>query len=45
MDDLKVESFVTALDDKQKQQIKGGLPNTCVTCDAYCSGSRWWICM
>lgn len=42
--DLKVQSFITSLEDDDKAKVKGGLPNTCVTCDFYCSGSRWVIC-
>ena len=42
--DLKVQSFVTSLNEGEKAEIKGGLPNTCVTCDLYCSGSRYIIC-
>lgn len=43
--DLKVQSFVTSLDEEEKSQLKGGLPNTCVTCDLECSFSRWMDCM
>lgn len=43
--DLKVQSFVTSLKDEEKVAIKGGLPNTCITCDLWdCSGSRYVIC-
>lgn len=42
--DLKVQSFVTALEDEEKAKVKGGLPWTCVTCDEYCSGSRYVVC-
>lgn len=44
IDELKVQSFVTSLDEKQKQHIKAGLPNTCVTCDLDCSDSRYMLC-
>lgn len=43
--DFKVQSFVTSLDVEEKAKIKGGLPNTCITCDLYCSDSRYVICM
>ncbi len=43
--DLKVQSFVTALEDEQKAKVKGGLPWTCVTCEPVdCSGSRYVVC-
>ncbi len=43
--DLKIQSFVTNLEDEQEAKLKGGLPNTCVTCDLWdCSGSRYVIC-
>ena len=42
--DLKVQSFVTALEDEQKAKVKGGLPWTCVTCNFECSGSRYVLC-
>lgn len=42
--DLKVQSFVTDLEDEEKAKVKGGLPWTCVTCNFYCSGSRYVYC-
>jgi hypothetical protein len=44
--DLKVQSFVTSLEDDSKAKVKGGLPYTCNTCDEMtdCSITYIWYC-
>lgn len=44
MENLKVQSFVTSLEDDQKEKAKGGLPYTCLTCDGLCSWTYIWWC-
>ncbi len=44
--DLKVQSFVTSLEDDSKAKAKAGgpvLPETCATCDL-CSWTYVWYC-
>ena len=42
--DLKVQSFVTSLDDTEKAKVKGGINPTCNTCDDDCSITYIWAC-
>lgn len=43
MEGLKIQSFVTSLEDSQKEEVKGGLPYTCRTCGD-CSWTYFWYC-
>ncbi len=45
LNDLKIQSFVTSLDNDEKARVKGGYKYTCLTCDHYdCSGSVYVVC-
>ena len=42
--DLKVQSFVTSLQNNEQQVLKGGGVPTCNTCDDECSITYIWLC-
>ena len=40
---LSVQSFVTSVNSGEQENVKGGLPASCATCDQ-CSWTYFWIC-
>ena len=42
--DLKVQSFVTSLPEKDQENAKGGMPYTCATCIFHCSQTIYYRC-
>lgn len=42
--DLKVQSFITSLEDDSQAKVKGGLPPSCNTCEIECSYTYIWYC-